>query len=119
MSTELETFPFDYEKDYGEQLACAYHNKQYISEAVCCRIRHDCDGILDCGEGRWVEHVTVIFEYKGKYYGLDFDEGLTECQENEYWKQVPKMYKKIQVIRYTYEEVKEEKTDGKTTDCVG
>ena len=59
--------------------------------------------------------MTVMFEYKGKYYGIDYDEGLTECQENEYWKQVPKLYKKIRVIRYTYKKVKEETTDDDKT----
>ena len=110
MPTELQTFPFDYSKDYGEQLACAYHNMQYISEEVCSHIGHSykCDGMLERGEGRWMKHLTAMFEYKGKYYGIDYDKGLTERQENEYWKQVPKLYRKIQVIRYTYEEVKEE-----------
>lgn len=113
MPTELQTFPFDYEKDYGEQLACAYQNKQYISEEVCRRICWDRDDTLGHGEGRWMKHLTAMFEYKGKYYGLSYDEGLTERQENEYWKQVPKLYEKKQVVRYTFEEVKEEETDGR------
>ena len=108
MPTELQKFPFDYEKDYGEQLACAYHNKQYISEEVCRHICWERDDVLELGEGRWMKHLTAMFEYKGMYYGLYYDEGLTECQENDYWKQVPKLYKKIQVICYTYEEVKED-----------
>lgn len=112
MQTELQTFPFDYEKDYGEQLACAFHNKQNISEEVCKHICWEHDDTLCHGEGRWSRHLTAMFEYKGKYYGLDYDEGLTECQENEYWKQVPRLYKKKEVTTYTFEEVKEEEADG-------
>lgn len=108
MPTELQTFQFDYNKDYGEQLACAYHNnKQYISEEACEKICWDSNDEITCGQGRWYEHVTAVFEYKGKYYGLSYDRGLTECQENEYWKQVPKLYEKKQVVTYTLEEVKE------------
>lgn len=115
MPTELQKFPFDYNKDYGEQLACAYHNKQYISEEVCRHICWERDDVLECGEGRWMKHLTAMFEYKGMYYGLYYDEGLTECQENDYWKQVPKMYNKIEVTTYTFEEVKEEVTDDDKT----
>lgn len=115
MPTELQTFPFDYNKDYGEQLACAFHNKQYISEEVCRSICWESADTFKHGEGRWTKRLTAMFEYKGMYYGLTYDRGLTECQENEYWKQVPKMYKKIQVIRYTYEEVREEATDDDKT----
>ena len=111
MPTELQTFPFDYKKDFGEQLACAYHNKQYISEEACREICWESDNEIVHGSGRWTEQVTAVFGYKGKYYGLTYDRGLTECQEDEYWKQVPKMYKKIQVVRYTFKEVKEEGTD--------
>lgn len=119
MPTELETFPFDYNKDTGEQLACAYQNKQYISEEVCKEICWESDHEITRGESRWYKNVTALFEYQGKYYGLSYDRGLTECQENEYWKQVPKLYEKKQVVRYTFEEVKEEETDGKTTEHVG
>lgn len=115
MPTELQTFPFDYDKDYGEQLACAFHNKQYISEEVCKAICWEHDDTLKHGKGRWSKYLTAMFEYKGKYYGLDYDVGLTECQENEYWKQVPKLYKKVEVTTYTFEEVKEETTDDDKT----
>lgn len=58
-----------------------------------------------------MKHLTAIFEHEGKYYGISYDEGLTECQENKYWKQVPKLYEKKQVVSYTFEEVKEGLTD--------
>ena len=35
--------------------------------------------------GRWHTLVTVIFQYKDKFYGITFERGNTECQENEYY----------------------------------
>lgn len=115
MPTELETFPFNYNEDYGAQLACAYRNKQYISEEVCKGICWQSDEEHSHGEGRWTEHVVAMFECDGEYYGLDFDRGLTERQENEYWKQVPKKYEKVQVVTHTFKKVKEESTDDDKT----
>lgn len=34
---------------------------------------------------RWYKWVEVIVRWKGKYYSLGYDEGLTECQEDEYY----------------------------------
>lgn len=35
-------------------------------------------------EGRWTRSCTIIFPYKGKNYGINYEVGLTECQENDY-----------------------------------
>lgn len=35
-------------------------------------------------EGRWTRFVTVYFKYKGKYFGISYEEGLTEYQENSF-----------------------------------
>lgn len=34
---------------------------------------------------RWYKWVEVIIKYKDKYYALGYDEGLTECQEDDYF----------------------------------
>lgn len=39
----------------------------------------------DDGYDRWVDYVTVIFKYKGKYYGITYGRGKTECQDDEYY----------------------------------
>ena len=54
--------------------------------------------------------MTTLYECQGFFYGIDWDRGLTECQENEYWPQVPKKYKKVEIITHTFEEVKEAST---------
>lgn len=98
---------FDYKKDFGEQLKAAYENDEKISEEVCKEICWQSDQSLSNGSGRWQEHKVALFECQGFFYGIDWDEGLTERQENEYWSQVPKKYKKVEIKTYTFEEVKE------------
>ena len=34
--------------------------------------------------GRWTRLCIIIFPYKEKLYGVSYDVGLTECQENDY-----------------------------------
>lgn len=36
---------------------------------------------------RWNRSVRTILEIGGRYFALDWDEGLTECQENEFYSQ--------------------------------
>lgn len=33
---------------------------------------------------RWSRWVEVIIRWKDKYYSIGYDEGLTECQEDDY-----------------------------------
>lgn len=33
---------------------------------------------------RWYKWVEVIVRWKDKYYSIGYDEGLTECQEDDY-----------------------------------
>lgn len=34
--------------------------------------------------GRWTRLCIIIFPYKEKIYGVSYDVGLTECQDNDY-----------------------------------
>ena len=34
--------------------------------------------------GRWTRLCIIVFPYKNKIYGASYDEGLTECQDNDY-----------------------------------
>ena len=65
---ELQTLVFDFERDRMDG-----HNR------------------------RWTRSVTTIVELKGRFFSIDWEEGLTECQENEFYNQ-PKEVKK-----HTYE----------------
>lgn len=33
---------------------------------------------------RWCKWIEVIVKWKDKYYSIGYDEGLTECQEDDY-----------------------------------
>lgn len=100
---------FDFNKDYGEQLKEAFDNHEELPEDIVKELVWCSDEDMSRGSGRWMEHKTALYECQEFYYGIDWDKGLTECQENEYWSQVPKKYKKVEIKTYTFEEVKEDK----------
>ena len=53
--------------------------------------------------GRWTKDVLSVFEVGDKKYALNWKEGLTEFQENEYWEQpyLVKLEEKEVVIKKT------------------
>lgn len=42
---------------------------------------------IENDSGRWTTRMATVFELGGRYFAIDWDRGLTECQENEYWNQ--------------------------------
>lgn len=44
---------------------------------------------------RWSRSVTTIVELEGRFFSIDWEEGLTECQENEYYNQPVEVKKNI------------------------
>ena len=50
---------------------------------------------------RWTQDVSTIFEFEGKYYSLDWDRGLTECQENGFYTQPYQVEKEAKTIEVT------------------
>lgn len=96
---------FDFNKDIGRQLKEAYEQKVKIPEDVSRELCWDSDETLETGEGRWYKHLVALYECDGFYYGLKYDSGLTECQENEYYSQIPGKYEKVELKTYTYKEV--------------
>lgn len=45
------------------------------------------DNEIDEVEGktrRWTRRCVIVFPYKEKIYGVSYDVGLTECQDNDY-----------------------------------
>ena len=41
--------------------------------------------VVEDDPSRWYKWVEVIVRWKDKYYSIGYDEGLTECQEDEYY----------------------------------
>lgn len=58
---------------------------------------------------RWSRTNQVIFNVDGRYFELTYEHGLTECQENEYWSQIPIEVKKVEktIVVIDWEEIKE------------
>lgn len=54
------------------------------------------DSLVDEGAGarRWSESMVSICEFEGKFYSIEWERGLTECQENEFYAQdAPEVHK--------------------------
>lgn len=49
---------------------------------------------IEGAERRWTRSIRTIFEINGRYFALDWDRGLTERQENEFWNQPYEVEKK-------------------------
>ena len=56
---------------------------------------------------RWERHNQIIVEIDGRFFQVEFEEGLTEEQENEYWPQVAvEVVKKEKQVTIAYWEKK-------------
>lgn len=51
---------------------------------------------------RWTRTNTTIISLTNRYFKIHWDEGLTECQENEYWDNKPR-----EVFMHTYQKMVE------------
>lgn len=40
--------------------------------------------VVEGNVGRWTRLCIIVFPYKNKIYGVSYDVGLTECQDNDY-----------------------------------
>lgn len=50
---------------------------------------------------RWSRSVASVVELKGRFFIIEWEEGLTECQDDEMWEQCPKevvLVKKVRTI---------------------
>ena len=53
------------------------------------------------GKGRWEEYMTTIFKVSNRFFAIDWEQGLTECQENFYNEQPYEVIKKEKVVTVT------------------
>lgn len=62
---------------------------------------------IEKGESRWSMRTQSIIIFEDKYYAIDWDRGLTECQENYFGNQ-PYEVKRVEtpIIKVTYEKIK-------------
>ena len=58
--------------------------------------------------GRWTQGIQTILDIDGELWAIDWDRGLTECQENEFYNQPYKVVKRErQIIVAEYVAVEE------------
>lgn len=50
---------------------------------------------------RWTRKMQTIFKIGEQYYAIDWMKGLTEMQDNEYWKDPYKVERKEEVVTTT------------------
>lgn len=63
---------------------------------------------IEGDSGRWTQSVQTIIEVDGVLYAVDWQRGLTECQENEFYDQpykVKRVEKEVTTTVVTYEEI--------------
>lgn len=81
----------------GEKL-----NKKELSDLVW---EHEVD--YENGEcGRWTQSVKSIVDLCGRYFAIDWERGLTEMQEHEFYNQpyeVKKIEKMVKVTKWVKE----------------
>ncbi len=94
----------NFEQDIGEQLKFAFEHNEQISEDDVRELSYAPDDEYYLGSGRWMEHIVALYKSGDFYYGVKFDRGLTECQENEYCAQVPHKFERIEIKSYTFKD---------------
>ena len=60
------------------------------------------DTIYNNELNRWSRDAQTIIKYKDKYYSILWKEGLTEYQDNEFYKQPYEVIKKTKIIEQDY-----------------
>lgn len=73
-----------------------YNNRYEFSEEELRDIRWNFEEVVTEYEEprRWTRTATTIFIVADRYFALEWEQGLTECQENEFWEQPYEVEKK-------------------------
>lgn len=103
----------NFDQNIGEQLKFAFEHNEEISEEDVRQLSYEPDECHSLGSGRWSEHIFALYKSGDFYYGIHFDRGLTECQENEYFAQIPHKFERVEIKTYTF---KDRSKDGEKSD---
>lgn len=93
--------------DEQEFLERFYNGKTFSEEELRDIVKEEIfdivDTQLDNELHRWTRHVTTIFEVKGGLFALEWQQGLTEDCDDEFYNQpyeVEKKEKTVKVVEY-------------------
>lgn len=89
-----------YREHFDELMVKKIDNKEPLTEHELRNLVYEFDVDTEYGDNRrWSRTVTTIVELCGRFFSIDWEEGLTECQENEFYNQP------IEVKKTTYEKI--------------
>lgn len=89
-----------YREHFDELMVKKIDNKEPLTEHELRNLVYEFDVDTEYGDNRrWSRTVTTIVELGGRFFSIDWEEGLTECQENEFYNQP------IEVKKTTYEKI--------------
>ena len=94
----------NFEQNIGEQLKFAFEHNEVISEEDVRELSDNPDEEYSICSGRWSEHLYALYKSGDFYYGVKFDRGLTECQENGYYSQTVHKFEKIEIKTFTFKD---------------
>jgi hypothetical protein len=87
-----------YEEHFEEIMVEKILNGEKLTEREIQELVLDYEVDREEGDNRrWTRSVTSIVQLCDKYFSIDWEQGLTECQENEYYNQP------YEVVKHTYE----------------
>lgn len=87
-----------YEEHFDEIILEKIDRKENLTRSELSKLVYGYEIETDYGENRrWTRSATTIISLKGRYFSIDWEDGLTECQENEFYSQP------VEVEKKTYE----------------
>lgn len=87
-----------YNEHFEEIMVKKIDSGEKLTERELSEVVYEYDVETEHGENRrWSRTNTTIVEMMGRFFSIDWEEGLTECQENEFYEQP------YEVEKHTYE----------------
>ena len=88
---------------FREKLLNGNFTKEELEKLAWCEIEANVEMVTqeEGDQHRWTQDVSTIFKFENKYYCLNWDRGLTECQENTFYYQPYQVEKEVKTIEIT------------------
>lgn len=88
---------------FREKLLNKNFTEEELEELSWCDIEADVEMVTqeEGDQHRWTQDVSTIFKFEDKFYCLDWDRGLTECQENSFYYQPYQVEKEVKTVEIT------------------
>ena len=87
--------------DYEEKLLLKIDNGEELNESELSELSSEHVDKIEGENRRWSRSVTSIVQLGERYFSIDWEEGLTEMQENEYDNQPVEVKQKTEMVEVT------------------